>query len=363
MEDYIEVTEKKIGLLTFHRTTNFGSCLQTFGLYKKIEDLGFTCELIDYRCPAIENRENLKPVYEFFSIKDWYRRVFVQPVYDKKAREIELFTSQFMKTSSPVFQYNKGKINDRYDKFVVGSDIVWGRDITKDDYTYFLDFVTDSSKKYAFSSSVGDCILREDESILKELLSNFSHIAVRESEAVNWVKKISGIDADLVCDPTMLLSANEWDRYIYTRKIREKYVFVYFDSNGGKCLSDAKRYAKNRNLDIVYVNYGKPIKGVKSVRPTSLQDFLSWIKYADIVFTASYHGMLFSIYYNREFLFYTRAHSSRVMSLARKLGVLDHCGDYWDGNIYNNIDYDEVNSKVEAFRNYSVEKLKGMLSE
>ena len=40
----------KVGIITFHRTTNFGSLLQTYGLYKKIELLGKTPEIIDYRC-------------------------------------------------------------------------------------------------------------------------------------------------------------------------------------------------------------------------------------------------------------------------------------------------------------------------
>lgn len=49
--------KKKIGILTFHRTTNFGSLLQTYGLFKKIENLGYDCEIIDYRCPAVEKEK------------------------------------------------------------------------------------------------------------------------------------------------------------------------------------------------------------------------------------------------------------------------------------------------------------------
>lgn len=47
----------KIGLLTFHDTTNFGSLLQTFGLYKKILDLGYDIEVVDYQCKSIMKRE------------------------------------------------------------------------------------------------------------------------------------------------------------------------------------------------------------------------------------------------------------------------------------------------------------------
>jgi hypothetical protein len=67
---------KKIGLITFHRSTNFGSCLQAFALYKKIEMMGYQCEIIDYRCPAIEERENLEPPHiSLFNPKNSFRVV------------------------------------------------------------------------------------------------------------------------------------------------------------------------------------------------------------------------------------------------------------------------------------------------
>lgn len=352
-----------IGIITFHRTTNFGSSLQTYGLYKKIIDLGYRSQIIDYRCPAIEKRENLESNYSLTSIRDIYLKFFVQPYYNKKAKSLFKFAEKNMQTSNPIFPMGKEKIEEDYDKFIVGSDIVWGRDITEDDYSYFLDFVHDKSKKYAFSSSVGDCILRGDEDLLSKLLNDFSRIAVREEEAVEWVNKVSSVKAELVCDPTMLLTEEEWGNCIPTKKMLQNYVFVYFDSENGKCLDDAKKYAKKKGLTVAFVNYGRPIPGVKSLKLTSLEEFLSYIKYAEIVFTASYHGMLFSIYFNKEFLFYTRAHKSRVMSLARKLGVLDHCGDQWDGITYQPVDYSCVNKKVEDFRKSSIDILKGMLME
>lgn len=353
----------RIGILTFHRTTNFGSSLQTYGLYKKIIDLGYNCQIIDYRCPAIEKRECLTPKYKLTNIRDIYIKFMVQPYYDRKAISLENFAKKNMELSNPIFPEDKCLLKNDYDKFIVGSDIVWGRDITEDDYTYFLDFIHDKSKKYAFSSSVGDCDVRKDETILSKLLNDFSQIAVREDEAVNWVKQIAGIDAKLVCDPTMLLTKEEWDNCISTKQLLKNYVFVYFDSNDNKCLNDAKRYAKKKGLKVAFVNYGKPILGVRNIKPTSSAEFLSYIKYASMVFTASYHGMLFSIYYNKEFLFYTRAHKSRVLSLARKLGVEDYCGDYWNGESYKQINYEKVNLRVLNFRKNSIEILKGMLSE
>ena len=59
----------KIGILTFHDTKNYGSWLQTYGLYKKLEELGYNCEIIDYQCPSIVKRELPKKFNEFWNLK------------------------------------------------------------------------------------------------------------------------------------------------------------------------------------------------------------------------------------------------------------------------------------------------------
>ena len=40
--------DKKVGIITQHRVVNYGSVLQTYALQKKIEELGYDCEVIDY---------------------------------------------------------------------------------------------------------------------------------------------------------------------------------------------------------------------------------------------------------------------------------------------------------------------------
>ena len=80
----------KIGIITFHRTTNFGSLLQTYGLYKKIELLGETPEIIDYRCDEIESREELNNQIKF-TVRELAKRVLFYPTIKRKA-EIKLFT-------------------------------------------------------------------------------------------------------------------------------------------------------------------------------------------------------------------------------------------------------------------------------
>ncbi|MBR3099246.1 MAG: polysaccharide pyruvyl transferase family protein [Clostridia bacterium] len=349
----------RIGLLTFHRTTNFGSYLQTYGLFREIRNLGFDCEIIDYRCPSIEERENLQKMVGH-NVKSILKALLLQPAYNKKAAALEDFSTHNMTFSKPFVPDNIEDANDLYDRFIVGSDIVWGLDITDCDYNFFLKFAADEKKKFAFSSSVGTETMEHKDEV-KPLLRRFDRIAVREYSAVEWVKKVSNCNADWVCDPTMLLTVNEWRSAIPFEQIEKDYVLIYFNNPGKKALRDAIEFANKYHKKVLYVNHGLPEKGVVNIKPKSLNEFLSLICYADHIFTASYHGMLFSLYFNKEMTFYTRDHASRMISLAERLGIQGQCGDSSTIENFQCMSYKAINERIDEFRNASINILKEML--
>ncbi|MBQ3252736.1 MAG: polysaccharide pyruvyl transferase family protein [Oscillospiraceae bacterium] len=351
----------KVGVITFHRTSNFGSCLQAFGLCRKIADLGHEYELIDYRCPAIESREEITGPSSW-NLRSIAKRFLYQPIIIKKYKKLMGFLERNTKISPAYTPDTIHQANDFYDKIMVGSDIVWGLDITKDDYNYFLDFVKAPVKKLAFASSVGEYDGLSDTQRVAALLSDFDRIAVREEKAVAWVRRLSGQESNWVCDPTMLLTAEQWDAYLQPKTYKSDYVLVYFQDNHGKSMKDAQRYAREHGLKVRYINYAVlPPKGVHSEKPSSLAEFVGLIRNAKFVFTASYHGMLFALYYHKDFVFYTRAHSDRVLSLAKRLGVEKNCADAMDIHEYAPADYQQVEEKMQTFRAKSVEVLSEML--
>lgn len=350
----------KVGLITFHRSTNFGSYLQAYALYRKICDLGCDCEVIDYHCPAVEEREGLAS--QVRGPRDLAKKVLFGPALERKKRALGEFATHNMAFSRPVWPENARSLADDYDVVVAGSDIVWGRDITAGDLTYFLDFVGEGTKRVSFASSVGGYDPRPDDGEVGRLLSRMDRVAVREDGAVEWVERLSGRRADLVCDPTMLLTASEWDEIVRPRNFESGYVLVYFDSPDGSCLADACAYAERHGLSVKNINYGIPARGTRSVKPASLADFLGLIKCADAVFTASYHGMLFSLYYGADMRFYTRSHSTRVISLAKRLGVLDRCGDGTGGAELPPIEWPHVRERISSFREESIAILEDMVT-
>ena len=101
-------------------------------------------------------------------------------------------------------------------------------------------------------------------------------IAVREDGAVDWVKRLSGRHADLVCDPTMLLTAAEWDGIVQPKPINDSYVLVYFDSPDGSCLRDARAYAARHGLDVSSSTTTVPRTAWKMSSPPRYPIFSAW---------------------------------------------------------------------------------------
>lgn len=108
--------------------------------------------------------------------------------------------------------------------------------------------------------------------------------------------------------------------------------------------------------------YGEQLAD-KTVYYASPGDFLSLMYYADYVVTNSFHGTAFSINLNKQFWVYAPSmFSSRVSSIIRLLGLDDRMidGVITEEAINNNIDYEQVNQKLEVERARALSFLKDL---
>lgn len=349
----------KIGLMTYHHTTNFGSLLQTYGLYKKVIEIGVDCEIIDYHNVAVEKRESSLRLLKCRTLRDFVHYFIREPAKRKKEKSFSDFIRNNMSLSETSYNLdNIAESNNDYDKFLVGSDLVWDYSINGNDCTYMLDFVEDNKKKLAYASSAGS--IWDDREKVTKLLSSFSHIGVRENAIceilTEWLKK----EINFVCDPTMLIDAEEWKKMASKRQIKERYILCYFEDKDRKIYQDALEYGKKNNLPVYVIAYHKIPKGMRAIHPVSVEEFLSLILYADTVFTASYHGMLYSLYFNKNFYYYNRGWTARMESIAKYLHVENREGLR---NENDKINYEEINRRIGNFRNESSNILKEYLAQ
>lgn len=354
----------KVGQITIHDTLNYGSLLQTVGLFLTLNRLGIDVELIDYKNEAVANRERIFAWNEVHSLRDVIRHFIHYKKFKQKKENYWKFLCANVKLTRSFTKENTRELNSLFDTFVVGSDIVWGTHITGHDYSYMLDFAEDEKKKIACSSSVGTRWQDSEISTIASLLSRFNAIGVRESQAAEWIKDIIGKEVPVTCDPTMLLTGDEWRKYIRMDNVpKGDYILVYMGTrNNLQHLRDGISYGKKHNLPVYYINYELPVCGVKNVAPLCVEDWLGLLSNAHTVFTASYHGLLFPMYFNRNFFFYnTRGSKARMESLANECGIFHREGN--EENILNDkpIDWNVVNNIFESKRTFTVEFLKSEL--
>lgn len=354
---------KKVGLLTYHHTTNFGSLLQTYALYKKVQELGYECEVIDYRNEAVEKREFVKKLYQCTSLRQIKNHLKYSKYRKRKAKAFSDFVRLNMKVSEKSYHINNIKeANGKYDCYLVGSDLVWDFTINDSDKTYMLDFADDKTKKVAFASSVGQIWSHEEQNIVKGLLNRFDYIGVREHSIQEKLETITDKQIDFVCDPTMLVTSDSWKKMASTRCISEDYVLVYMSNEGLSIYSDAIEYGKKNNLAVYLISYGWVPQGMKPIRPNCIEEFLSLIMHANTIFSASYHGMLFSLYFNKEFFYYNRGWKERMKSIAEFLQITER--ETWKSEKdYKSLNYEEINRKLDSFRTQSIHYLSHYLEE
>ena len=234
--------------------------------------------------------------------------------------------------------------------------MLWALDMTDGDYSYFLDFVPDEKRKFSYATSIGKREWNEEEKKrISALLNRFYAISVREKTTVDRLSPLVDKECHVVCDPTMLIGAEEWMPYVGKRLFKKDYVLVYFDTDDGKCISDAQQYAKKNGKELLFISQMPSfLSKVRTVFPYMVEDFLSLIYYADTVFTASYHGMLYGLYFHKKLIYYNRQPAYRMQTVADRLNVGCLEGHGVDFDNLPQIDYQDVDARMAKYREESI---------
>lgn len=356
------MNKKRVGLLTYHHTTNFGSLLQSYALYRTVINMGFDCEVIDYRNSAVESREFIKRFYNCNNLHELKGHLKYGGYKKKKAKAFSEFLLEKIKISEKSYSLeNISEVNDIYDCFLIGSDLVWDFSINGHDTTYMLDFAKNDVSKLAYASSVGSLWQGEEKKDVITLLNKFNAIGVRESAICDMLKSELIIPVEFVCDPTMLFSPREWDEMTEKRLIKHEYVLCYMADENLSMYKDAIEFGKRHGLPVYLISYDWVPKHMIPIRPYQVGEFLSLIKYANTIFTASYHGLLFSLYFQKNFYYYNRGWKERMKSISSYLGLSGR--EHWKGEDEDNLDYNRITSSIEELRKQSLNILRHYLNK
>lgn len=346
----------KYGILTFHNIPNIGALLQAQALCVAIRNLGIDCDLIDYTCDNIKKRElvRLDSSNVFYSLIDslffWPKMKRKIILCQKYMRNLDLYSAK---------EYLKNDLillNEDYDAFISGSDMIWNLEVTGADKSFMCDFASPDKPRFSYGSSIGAKWKSSDLEDVISLLSQYDAIAVREQDTCDIIQSF-GLKSVLVADPTMLLSKEYWQGIAIDTKY-SNYVLVYFPSK--EIVHAAQVYAKRHGYKVLVIDNGFPRMGYKQVFPLDPKEWLSLFLTANAVFTNSYHGLLFSLYFNKPV--WTANYGNRIISLLNKFG-LNNILLQNDKKLCYEIDYANVNKKIESFRNDSLNYLYSILKK
>ncbi|MDD4781002.1 MAG: polysaccharide pyruvyl transferase family protein [Tissierellia bacterium] len=358
---------KKIGIITYHNSNNYGAVLQAYALKTIITKLGAQCDIIDYKNPHIEQINKVR-IFNFKSLKTCMNSLVTYPIKKQKANKFAKFREKYLKPSVICIDEN---LQDQYDTFITGSDQVWNCELSEFDTAYFLDFVIDNKKKNAYAASFGFSDIPEEYTEkYRSLLKDFNEISVREAQGAMIIQSLLERNVPVVLDPTLLLNINEWDNaFQITKNDRDPYILLYLMIPSKNILKFAEQLSQETGCEIIYITDKMKRKiSASYVRTISPEEWVKLFINATYIITNSFHGTAFSINFNKPFFVEMLPPPAKVNS--RLENILDTFDlrsrqiiNGNNSNIFIDIDYKTVNKKLELERKRSLDYLKRILEK
>lgn len=320
---------KKVSIMTFHASHNYGSCLQAYALQNVIKALNYDCEIINFRTDrqkdlytVFTKRKGIKYLLKNCAHLLYYRAL------KKKYNRFEDFIHNFLALSEKEYSTLTELENASfdYDFFVAGSDQIWNPIPADFDWAYYLPFVHDK-KKIAYAPSLGPLSTTEkihEEQKIKEFIKQFDVISVREITSAEKLHALVGeeFDISLVLDPTLLLSRDKWKNLIKEEPIiKDDYILLYTLFSNPTINKIAKKLSKHLKMPVVTTNFSNQydvFTCYKKKFDVGPLEFLNLLYNSKFVLATSFHGTVFSVLFEKPFFAIDGDKDARIAYLLKK---------------------------------------------
>lgn len=362
----------KTGLVTFYHIHHYGAFLQAYATERAVESLGSECEIIDY---YVNQNNDLfrKPAGLGAAAADAHTALHYGPLKTRYDRFEEFGRERLSVTGHRYTGLTELKEADLpYDVILSGSDQIWNPKIFPDghfDPAFFGAF--SQRRKIAYAPSFGIPHIPESmEEELRGYLSRFSHLSVRERQGQKIVREITGAEAPVVLDPTLLLNREQWGAIAAEPPGTGAYILCYCISSPGALAPYIQKLQEATGLPVVQ------LCGVRrKVHPRAAcvldagpAEFLGLFRRAAYVCTNSFHGTVFAVQFQKPFFTsvapaeMAAPESSRTFSLLQTLGLTGRIIGKGDtAELQSPIDWAAVTRRLETERAKSLTYLRSAL--
>lgn len=281
-----------VGIMGWWYNANYGGVATYYALHQLLRSKGYSVLMID---------NPIKGGTPFYSQGDTMPYRFALKHYNCSKR----YTA-----------YDLRALNAHCSTFIVGSDQMWNywlRDITGK--AFYLEFATSDKKKIAYGASFGNRYTVPEvwRSQTAYYVQQFDYVSVREDYAVDMAREFYDIEAKHVIDPVFLCEKEEYYKIIAESKciVNEAYICCYI-------LNPTEE--KRKIIQFVSEKLNMPVKIIldasvgafeENKRKMGLdgvidnveeEDWMYYIKNSSYVISDSFHGVCFSIIFEKAFL-------------------------------------------------------------
>ena len=328
---------RKVGIITFHRSHNCGSMLQAYALQHVVERLGYTVEIVNF---SSEGQRNLyKPFQKGIDPKTIVKNL-IAAIHLRRIKNNDAHYERFLSSNFNLGPSDYSRCNDlddaAYDAVVCGSDQIWNITIADSDDAYFLPWVR-SAKKIAYAVSFGARNILEysdNPQRYADYIKSFDAVSTREYNGRVWLKELAGVDAPVVLDPTLLLGENDYKTIEDTNvRFPDRYIFYYSPNYKQDINKLVARISEQYNLPVIGFNskafYVKGMDRMGFTLPPYEDPsvYLTLMQHASLIITTSFHGTIFSTMYRKPFWTIKNGDmygtDDRVITLMKELDLED----------------------------------------
>ena len=339
----------RIGVLTFHKGTNYGGFLQCFALYRFLKNAGHDVSVIDFsitrrRSFLRQSIDRILSISSLSDVTDIFHRLIrkhshaVLTMTSEERQQAEHLFEQARKNSlvltGSVTENTIGPIANQFDAIVIGSDQVWA-DIHEKQPV----FLGDRSPKFP-----GKLIAYAACSPLKavqrpyirrntKLLSRFDGISVRDQHTAKILADAHNVQYPVVADPTLLFQ--NWDTVEESMDITGKYILFYIIRKeiSGSLRDAAARLKKiypDCKILAVLTTETKIDRNIEAIDDFVIPNPFQWIylvKHAECVLTDSFHCVVFSLQFSVPFFAYYQNNDNgkyRFLELRNRFGFSEN---------------------------------------
>lgn len=320
----------KTATITFHAAHNYGSMLQAYALQQTLLSLGIDNEIINFR--SIRQKElYCKPLdYKGKILNRILRFPFYFPVKNQLNKKYNLF-EQFLKNKLILTQeFNTPeelkKAELKFDYFISGGDQIWNVAPIDFDWSYYLNFVKEGKKiSYGVSMGPNGTKMTKYKKQISQYLSTYDAISVREEGTRKIVEEFTNKKADIVLDPTLLLSKSHWETLFNKEPIyKEDYIFMYVPMFNKDVYEIGDKLSKLLQMNVVVSNFQiKAIFYKSFIKKLDVGplEFLNLISNAKLVISGSFHATVFAIIFHTPFFSVNGDKDNRTKNFLQNLSL------------------------------------------